>query len=267
MACMRVDFPVPFGPKKTENGLFSGWKSKLASLNPQKFFSFKLLSQYMQMKTFQQLLSEIDPHAAAEEITTSAFDRSIQPDSIIAEFDVSGGVMKAKGKANTWIRFDCNPGVIKNLIQIMSEVGEVCDDDVQAMDRWRGEVSKILETDMLHRIREAIRERILGGAPPEVIPLHDIQITDVDISDLPEDDCVLVIKKSTPQGEETSPVAEDIFGEKGRTGETIQQVVDRRKREGDPRYKWVVDVEQRKHFFEVTVSISADYSLSSPEGG
>jgi len=218
------------------------------------------------MKTFQELLSEIEPHKAAVEIITSALDRGIQPDSIIAEFDVSNGMMKSKGKANTWIRFDCKPGVIKNLIQIMSETSYVCDDDVQAMDRWRDEVSKILETDMLHKIREAIRERILGGATPEAIPLHDIQITDLDISDLPEDDCVLVIKKSAPQGEETQPVSEDIFGEKGRTGETIQQVVDRRKREGDPRYKWVVDVEQRKHFFEVTVSISADYSLSSLEG-
>lgn len=174
--------------------------------------------------------------------------------------------MKAKGKTNTWIRFDCNPGVIKNLIQIMSEIGEVCEDDVQAMDRWRGEVSKIMETDMLHMLREAIRVRILGGVPSEVIPLQDIQVTDVDISDLPEDDCVLVVKKAAPKGEETSPVAEDIFREKGRTGETIQQVVDRRKSEGDPRYRWVVDVEQSKHFFEVTVSISADYSPFSPKG-
>jgi hypothetical protein len=219
----------------------------------------------MQMKTFQQLLSEIDPHKAAEEIVTYAFDRAIQPDSIIAEFDVSGGTMSAKGKANTWIRFDCNPGIIKNLIQIMSEVDEVCDDDVEAMDKWRGEVSKILETDMLHSIREAIRGRILGGAPSEVIPLHDINIKDVDITDLPEDDCVLVIKKSAPQGEETSPVADDIFREKGRTGETVQQVFDRRKRECDPRYRWVVGVDQRKHFFEVTVSISADYSFRKKE--
>ena len=92
-----------------------------------------------------------------------------------------------------------------------------------------------------------------------------VNCTDVDVSDLPEEDCVLTVKKSAPPGEETHPVSEDIFAEKARTGETANEVVARRKEEGDHRYRWVTGVESRKHFFEVSISLSIDYSFRPME--
>lgn len=210
--------------------------------------------------SFIDVLSETHPSAAAEEILAAAEDESRKPPSLIAEFDVSEGVMQGKGKGNTWIRFDAPSGCIRKVIDAMESAAEVTSEDVEAFDRWRGEVSRMLEQDHLVRLGDLLRMRILGGAPQEAFPLRDISVIDLDISDLPDNDCVLVVKKQAPRGESSPPVSEDIFSEVAKTGETPDQVVQRRRSEGDSRYRWVVGVEARKHFFEVTVTISADYS-------
>jgi hypothetical protein len=210
--------------------------------------------------SFITVLSETHPSAAAEEIMAAAEDSSMEPPSLIAEFDVSGGVMQGKGKGNTWIRFDSSSGCIRKIIDAMESAVEVTTADVEAFDRWRGDVSRIIEHDHLIRLQNILRMRILGGAPQEAFPLNSVSVIDLDISDLPDNDCVLVVKKQAPRGESSPPVSEDIFSEISRTGEEPDQVVQRRRSEGDDRYRWVVGVEARKHFFEVTVTISADYS-------
>lgn len=206
-------------------------------------------------------MSECSPADAAIEILSAAADENIRPQTVVAEFDVSGGVMSGYGKPNTWIRFDSPPGTIRRVIDSMRAADSVHADDVSAFDRWRKEVGQALMSDHRSNLAELLRGRILGGAPADVVPLENMEIVDLDISDLPEDDCVLVVKKSAPPGEETHPVSEDIFSEKARTGETAEDVVARRKSEGDHRYRWVTGVESRKHFFEVVLALSVDYSL------
>lgn len=215
--------------------------------------------------TFQEVLSKYSPEHVAEEIVKAAADTSLQPDSLIAEFDVSAGVMKGKGRPNTWIRFDSSGGPIRHVVDAMKSAEDVTDEDIVIFDEWRDEISNNLISNYRDEISNIVRDRILKGAPTEAIPMDQIYFLDIDISDLPENDCVLVIKKNTPHGESPTPVSEDIFSEMAKTGESPQQVVDRRKKEGDERYRWVSGVEARKHFFEATVSISIDYSFSSVE--
>jgi len=210
-------------------------------------------------------LSECSPSDAAMQVLAAASDETIRPQTLFAEFDVSGGVMVGYGKPNTWIRFDSPSGVIRLVIEAMKSAEAVTPEDVEAFDHWRGEVGRMLVESHGDNLSEIIRQRVLGGAEAEVVPLDRMQVTDVDISDLPEDDCVLIVKKAAPAGEETSPVSEDIFSERARTGETADEVVARRKAEGDHRYRWVTGVESRKHFFEVSVSLSVDYSFRPME--
>lgn len=206
-------------------------------------------------------MSECSPSDAAIEIMSAAADENIRPQTMVAEFDVSGGIMTGYGKPNTWIRFDSPHGVMRRVIDAMSSADSVSHDDISAFDGWRTEVGAILMSRHRQNLSELMRGRILGGAPQEVVPLDRMEVVDLDISDLPDDDCVLVVKKAAPPGEETHPVSEDIFSEKARTGESADEVVARRKAEGDHRYRWVSGVESRKHFFEVVLSLSVDYSF------
>lgn len=219
----------------------------------------------MKTTTFQEVLSECSPSDAAMQVLAAASDETIHPQTLFAEFDVSGGVMVGYGKPNTWIRFDSPPGVIRLVIEAMKSAEAVTPEDMEAFDRWRGEVGRTLVESHGDNLSEIIRQRVLGGADAGTVPLDRMQVTDVDISDLPEDDCVLIVKKAAPAGEETHPVSEDIFSERARTGETADEVVARRKAEGDHRYRWVTGVESRKHFFEVSVSLSVDYSFRPME--
>lgn len=215
----------------------------------------------MNTTTFQEVLSECTPTDAAAQILAAASDENIFPQTLVAEFDVSGGVMEGYGKPNTWIRFDAPAGPLRAVIDSMKSAEEVTPDDIEAFDQWRADVGSSLVTLFSENLSDIIRRRIFGGAGADAIPISRMEVKDVDISDLPEDDCVLIVKKAAPRDEETSPVSEDIFSEKGRTGETAEEVVARRKSEGDHRYRWVEGVESRKHFFEVSVALSVDYSL------
>ena len=210
-------------------------------------------------------MSECSPSDAAMQVLAAASDETIRPQTLFAEFDVSGGVMVGYGKPNTWIRFDSPNGVIRSVIDAMKSADVVTQDDVEAFDRWRTEVGRALVESHGENLSELIRQRILGGADAGTVPLERMEVTDVDVSDLPDDDCVLIVKKAAPPGEETHPVSEDIFAERARTGETADEVVSRRKAEGDHRYRWVTGVESRKHFFEVSVSLSVDYSFRPME--
>lgn len=192
---------------------------------------------------------------------SAAADENIRPQTVFAEFDVSGGVMSGYGKPNTWVRFDTPPGVLRTVVEAMKSADSVSPDDISAFDRWRADVGDSLMTSHRQNLAHLLRGRILGGAQEDVVPIDRMEVVDLDISDLPDDDCVLVVKKSAPPGEETHPVSEDIFSEKARTGEAAEEVVARRKAEGDHRYRWVTGVESRKHFFEVSLSLSVDYSF------
>jgi len=219
----------------------------------------------MKTTTFQEVLSECNPSDAAMQVLAAASDETIHPQTLFAEFNVSGGVMVGYGKPNTWIRFDSPTGVIRSVIDSMKSSEVVTQDDVEAFDHWRAEVGRMLVESHGENLSELIRQRVLGGADAGAVPLERMEVTDVDVSDLPEEDCVLTVKKSAPPGEETHPVSEDIFAEKARTGETANEVVARRKEEGDHRYRWVTGVESRKHFFEVSISLSIDYSFRPME--
>jgi hypothetical protein len=219
----------------------------------------------MNTTTFQEVLSECSPRYAAEQVLAAASDENVQPPSIFAEFDVSGGVMSRYGKANTWIRFDAPNGPLRSVVDAMKSCNEVTDDDIKALEIWRQHVGEKLTGEMRENLIYLIRNRILGGAPEEVIPLDRMEVLDVEVADLPGEDSVLVIKKNCPKGEDSPPVSEDIFSEMAKTGEKPDDVVARRKAEGDPRYRWVAGAESRKHFFEVSVSLSVDYSLKPLE--
>jgi len=50
------------------------------------------------------------------------------------------------------------------------------------------------------------------------------------------------------------------------TGEDFTTIVNRKKSEGDPKYRWIVGVDSRKSFYEATLSIAIDYSLEESQG-
>jgi hypothetical protein len=122
-------------------------------------------------------------------------------------------------------------------------------------------ISKLNSDKSKEKLRDIIRDKMFKNTPKELVPIEILNVIDIEISDLPDVDYVLVIKKMTPPNYQSTSISDDLFKEKYKTGEDFNEIVKRKKAAGDHRYKYVDEVEQRKSFFEITIPIHADYSL------
>jgi hypothetical protein len=105
-----------------------------------------------------------------------------------------------------------------------------------------------------------VRKLVFGEDSPEVFPLNTIKVYDIDITNRPENDKVLVVKKEAPQGIQTHPVTAELIKEHEETGRDVSEIIAEKKKNEDIRYKWVTGATWRKHFYDITVSFMIDYT-------
>lgn len=119
------------------------------------------------------------------------------------------------------------------------------------------------------RLAKSIQKNIFRSIPEQLMPIPTIIFHNVEIYPSNAEDHVLSIHKKQALDPVTyqpinPPVVihDDLMETHKETGMDYQDIVEMRKKENDSRYKYVDSVRARRMSFDITCSISADYSLN-----
>ncbi|MAG27503.1 hypothetical protein CMI47_18370 [Candidatus Pacearchaeota archaeon] len=210
-----------------------------------------------------EVFSEKNQLSCVKEIISTLKHDDLPPSSFKVDFKLSKGRMISEEDNNTVLSFDTKENTsLRSIIDYICEVEDVTDEDIKLFESFRsGVIDKLNKEDEKNEIRDILREKVFKGTPKEVVPIEVLEVRDVEISDLPEIDYVLVVKKMAPANYQGSSISDDLFTEKQNTGDDFDDIIKRKKEAGDERYKYVDGVEVRKTFFEITIPLFADYSL------
>jgi len=198
-----------------------------------------------------------------EEILSTLKNDNLPQSSFKVDFNLSKGKMLIEEEHNTVLSFDTKENTsLRNVLNYVCEIEDITKEDITMFDDFRKNIiSKLNGDKSKEKLRDIVRDKMFKNTPKELVPIEILNVIDIEISDLPEVDYVLVIKKMAPPNYQSTPISDDLFKEKYDTGEDFNEIVKRKKASGDHRYKYVDEVEQRKSFFEITIPIHADYSL------
>lgn len=185
-------------------------------------------------------------------------------DSVFVDFRMSKGKMSGKGEENTWIKFDVHDSpLLKEMLKKMVESDDPSDEDVKTFDEWRKEVARHMAESFSVELKEVVCDAMFSGSKD--MPFKIIS-ADFELTDIPTNDKVVVVRKASPPGVVTPPVVSEIMRIHEETGESFERIVNAKKASGDPRYQWIVGVDTRKSFFEANLSVAVDYSLEEEKG-
>jgi hypothetical protein len=185
-------------------------------------------------------------------------------ESILVDFKMSKGRMSGVGEFNTLIRFDLGRSPkLKEILKRMIESENPTQEDVLAFEEWRKEVALFMIEQKSSELKESICKSAFSGNMD--IPFKIVS-ADFELTDLPSNDKVVVVKKASPPGVMMPPVSGEIMRIHSETGEDFATIINRKKAQGDPKYHWIVGVDSHKSFYEVTLSIAVDYSVEEVKG-
>ncbi|MAG37976.1 hypothetical protein CMI45_01145 [Candidatus Pacearchaeota archaeon] len=209
------------------------------------------------------IFSDKTQEACVEEIISTLKNDDLPQSSFKVDFKLSKGKMVSEEEHNTVLSFDTkNNTSLRGVLDFICEVEDVDENDIKSFEEFRqGLIGKLNSSGSQDKLKEIIREKVFQDASKDAMPIGKLNIIDVEISDLPEVDYVLVIKKMAPPNYQVESVSDDLFQEHSNTSEDFEDIIKRKKDSGDIRYKYVDGVEKRKTFFEITIPIYADYSL------
>ena len=187
------------------------------------------------------------------------------------DFSLSGGVMKKSKNSNLSFKFDTLPDTLPRRIRdlLSNEKLEATKERGDKVIGFLSSVGKILLGKYKSELSEKIRKGVFG---PDVdstqLPMNDIRFIALDITDLPNDDSVVVIKKAIPANAQNDPdfvhpeaVSGELYQIAAKTGETLEAVIERKKAEGDPKYKYIQGLERRKYFYECQLDLAVDFTF------
>ncbi len=186
--------------------------------------------------------------------------------NIDVDFHLKGGLMEKDGlkATNTWFKFDTKEDTLCRKI-----LDFLCDDEIdvdvvrEQFEIFRHDVEAILESKYEEQIREKLRKHVFPDSPEILFPLSEIKVNFLEISERPQIDFTVNIQKCAPPGEQTSPVAQDLMDTFLVTGEDLNDIITRKKAEGNENYKYVVGVKKTKAFYEVNLDLYVDFSVDT----
>lgn len=210
----------------------------------------------MVSESFSDFIKKISVSDVCQEILTEA---KRNKESVFVDFKMSKGKMSSVGESNTWIKFDVKESpVLNKTLKRLVESDEPSKEDMEAFETWRKEVAKHMSEQVCSEIKEVVCDAMFSGN--KEMPFKIIS-ADFELTDLPANDKVLVVRKASPPGVVTPPVSGEIMKEHEDSGESFENIINRKKMEGDPKYRWVVGAYATKSFFEANLSLAVDYSL------
>jgi len=216
------------------------------------------------MKTDPSIIfSEKNQESCANEIISTLKNEDLPQSSFKVDFNLSKGKMISGEDHNTVLSFDTKENTsLREVIEYICEAENIDKEDIESFESFRkGLIQRLSEETNKNDLRIIIQEKIFTNTPKELIPINVLEIKDIEISDLPEVDYVLVVKKMAPANYQGSSISDDLFQEHHDTSEDFNDIIKRKKDSGDERYRYVDSAEKRKTFFEITIPIYADYSL------
>jgi len=208
-----------------------------------------------------KFFSETMKQLVASEILKDMLRPDFSRDAVNVDFHIKEGKMRCTKPWNTQFQFDAeNLESCKEILRYLANAEDPTQDDISYFESWRIDLAKVLEITLHDKFRSQVRNLVFGEDIPEVFPLINIRVVDIDITNRPENDQVLVVRKDAPQGVQTQPVTAELMKEFEETGKDINDIIADKKKNDDPKYQWVTSATWRKHFYDITISFMIDYT-------
>jgi hypothetical protein len=208
-----------------------------------------------------KFFSETMKQLVADELLKEMLHPDFSRDAVNVDFYIKDGKMRSSKPWNTQFQFDAdNLESSKEILHYLANAEEPTQEDISYFESWRIDLSRVVETTLNDEFRSQVRNLVFGENIPEVFPLTKIKVTDIDITNRPENDRVLVVRKDAPQNVQTQPVTAALIKEFEETGKDVNDIIADKKKNDDPKYRWITSATWRKHFYDITVSFMIDYT-------
>lgn len=195
-----------------------------------------------------------------QEIYETISSKNFPREQVNIDFHIKEGKMVCSRPWNTQFVFDSDSlSNCNSVVDFLGFAGDPSNEDVIFFEKWRDGCSLQLEKIIDDNFRKNCLKIVFDMEELDVFPLDRIKVVDIDISQRPENDKVLVVRKDAPKGIHTPPVTSEIM-KAYEDGIDIDQFINHRKENGDSKYKYVTSAEWRKHFYDITVSMMVDYT-------
>lgn len=225
-----------------------------------------------EQKDILDYLTDSNAIAIAQNIV-DIFERNANKDTVDYEFIIGKGTGQLKNREpNTTFIFDSEPDTLLEEFKKALFVRVIEDSDMDKVIVFCQKVSSVISDEHKHRLRDVIRRTVMPDSTPETIPMEDISVREIEISDaspvpifarstikIAKDPgsgarfgTEAVIKRLSDLQEEESPdlTANEVFA----------------KHKDDPVFEGILDIKQGTRFlYDATLKIFADYAFKAPQ--
>lgn len=206
-----------------------------------------------------EFFSTLDTLSVAKEIIDELSSLKFTEENYTIDFTIRNGKMECSKSWNTLLKFDTTiqNSKLKEIIKIFDLEEEVTNETIKVFENFRIELGTILVKNYSKELSKVILSNVFKTHENKSF---DMKAVEIDISDLPDIDYVIVVRKRAPQGIQTDPVTEELFEINSRTGMDFNEIIKEKKQIGDPRYKYVEGCDKKKHFFEINLYLLVNYT-------
>lgn len=217
-------------------------------------------------KTVQSFFSENLTKSFIDEIY-SKITSPLFPDSQVnVDFHIKEGKMSCTKPWNTQFCMDSDDmEAAKRIVEFLGSCEDPSSDDIKEFEEWRVSCAQKLQDLLDDSFRKNCLRIVFDTDDMMSFPLKTLKVYDIDITQRPENDKVLVVRKDAPNGISTPPVTAEIMAAFENEGIELNDFIMKKKKSGDLKYKYVTSAEWRKHFYDITISMMIDYSPSKPQ--
>ncbi len=195
-------------------------------------------------------------------------------ENVSHDYRLSRGEMASKNP-NTFFQFDPKEGsVINNFKKLL--FSEDFDDEPgvkltkeqintkSLVDAFHNDVYLEVTGSYGNILREIFHKTVIPDADIRIFPLKDIELVDVEILDLSSMDeqgkYQLVIEKKSPKNIASTPVASILSKIHSETGLPYNDIIEQKKKENNPDFKYVTGATLKKIYFECSLSFYVNYA-------
>lgn len=215
----------------------------------------------MTPNSVQQFFSESLQQLVTNEILNEIQREDFPKENVSVDFYLKEGKMRCSKPWNTQFQFDADNLVhCKSILNFLIESEDPLDEDISFFEEWRSGLSSLINDKISNSFKSQIRNLVFQENNEDLFPINFIKVIDVDITNRPENDMVLVVRKDAPQGIQTQSVTAELIKEWEETGKDVNEIIEEKKKNENSKYKWVTSASWRKHFYDITVSLMIDYT-------
>lgn len=191
------------------------------------------------------------------------------------DYQISQGKMLDSGDANTTYRFDTpEECTLRRIIEIMGAMEELPQDELDHETEWKEMVIRRINEYHIDKIKETVRSKIFKNIQTELVRMTPFELQEIEINPKPDHDFLIVVQRMMKQDQAMQtqdrpagqkPVNQELLEIHVDTGLPLDEIIARKKDEGDQRYASVVGAYKRKYLYDVEMLFFVDYSLTPQE--